>query len=150
MSTEKDQLAGIIRASITDPSGAGSDLHTAEVQEGPWVEVGGSLDVEHLAGDILHMLTPPKNTPSDVELAAAAVVQAWTEPGPCPPVHHQAIKELHEKWPTLAVAVERLARAAGNNSGGQLSRPMLERNRKAIEEELRTPWFPRNNSGVQA
>ncbi len=45
---------------------------------------------------------------ADAESGIAAVVEAWTNPGPGKKLHYKAKRKLYQEWPTLALAVERL------------------------------------------
>lgn len=44
--------------------------------------------------------------------AVAAVLKAWTDPGPVPAYHRAEQQELLRVWPTLALALDELAVAA--------------------------------------
>lgn len=54
---------------------------------------------------------------ADVLQAVDEVVAAWTNPGPCPPVHDREKVRVASRWPTLARAVSRLVIARG--AGGR-------------------------------
>lgn len=47
---------------------------------------------------------------SELPAEVRAVIKAWTDAGPHPLHHREYQRELRREWPTLAKALDRLAR----------------------------------------
>ena len=55
--TLQEKVEDAIRATLTDPHGAGSDLsYVADGPGGEWLYVQGNLDVQHLASEMIHVI----------------------------------------------------------------------------------------------
>ena len=60
-----------------------------------------------------HMPPRPTYDPIASIQAARAVLEAWTDAGPAPAIHHAAAAELRRKWPAIAGPLDAYALAEG-------------------------------------